>query len=260
MIPYFVQPPDPPQNLVASNDLPMADTIEVSWDAPADDSEVKTYHVYRQGPGESEFTLHATMLNKFVTSYQDTGLTPGEYYEYYATSEGLTGGESEPSNTDGTTPSEYVEINITDLTTDKTTHCNDASEPASNLEVTVDVVPDSIDWEASAGVLTPNGSTATWLPTAGMDPVKVTVTCTAHLGPGEDSATLDLYVTEASIKTTGLQGQSIGDPPGSGHFIEFDNLPLLTPLAEGGEKVDGRPMSYYMTQDHVVIHAYFRTT
>ena len=111
--------------------------------------------------------------------------------------------ESAPSNADGCTPSAAGTIEITGLTTDKTTHCSDASEPASNLEVFTDVPPDSVEWAATAGVLMPSDDTASWLPTAGMDPVKVTVTCTVHQGADQDTDTLSLYVTQANIVTNG---------------------------------------------------------
>lgn len=262
--PYFVEGPPAPRNVVADNECGVADAIDVKWDAPVDDTAVLRYRVYRKAPGENEFTSIFTSMNKFTLNYLDQGLTTGEYYEYYVVSVG-TEAESDPSDVAGNTPCEYVpEIHITGLTTDKTTHCSNGSEGASNLTVTTDIAPDSVDWSATGGTINGAGSTATWSATAGMDPVKVTVTCTVHSGTADDSATLDLYVCQEAIKTKGLLNQDIGDPLGSGHFIDFNNCDLLLPLADGGGEIradpEGRPMSYYVTPDHVVLHGYFRTT
>jgi hypothetical protein len=263
--PYFVVGPPAPQSVVADNECGVANAIDVQWQAPADDSKVIQYRVKRKAPGETEFSPIFTSTNKYTLNYLDQDLTVGEYYEYFVVSVGSGDVESEPSNTAGNTPCEYVpEIHITGLTTDKLTHCSNGSEPASNLNVATDIAPDSVDWSATAGTINGDGENATWQAQAGMDPVKVTVTCTVHAGTSSDSQTLDLYVCQEGIKTTGLLNQDIGDPLGSGHFIDFNNCDLLLPLAEGGGDIradpEGRPMSYYVMPDHVVLHGYFRTT
>jgi len=244
--PYFVVgPPAPqnvvaepaPQNVVADNECGVANAIDVQWQAPADDSKVIQYRVKRKAPGETEFSPIYTSTNKYTLNYLDQGLTEGEYYEYFVVSVGSGDVESEPSNTAGNTPCDYVpEIHITGLTTDKLTHCSNGSEPASNLNVATDIAPDSVDWSATAGTINGNGENATWQAQAGMNPVKVTVTCTVHSGTASDSATLDLYVTDQAIQQP---------TPGTSHYIDFTVPDLLEPLADGGTHVSNRPFSYY---------------
>jgi hypothetical protein len=244
IMPYFVEGPDAPINVVADNDCGTAGGIEVQWDAPLDDTGVLFYRVYRQAPGETVFTPIFTSMNKFTFEYLNTGLTIGEYYEYYVVSVGAEA-ESDPSETVGNTPCEEVpEIHITGLTTDKTTHHSGGGEGVANLTVTTDVTPDSVDWSATAGTANGNGETATWEPTAGMDPVKVTVTCTVHAGPANDSATIDLYVTDSTILTQ--YGEN------NGHFIDF-SLPCLEAIAISGDVIPDRPFTHYADGEHVVV-------
>lgn len=243
--PFFVPPPDPPQNVDAHGGAALA-SIEVTWDPPADDSDVFKYRVYRQAPGETEFTAVNTTFNKFVLDYTDPGLTIGETYEYYVKSVGSFDGndvESVPSTTDDATPSDALPISITDLTTDKTTHFNGGGEPASNLEVTTDVVPTSVDWEASAGIITPSGSSATWEPEIAMNPEKVTVTCTVHSGPLNDQQTIDLYITQKPIRT---------DLGNAGQFLDF-SLECLECIDWGGSIIPDHAFSSYADGEHVVV-------
>jgi hypothetical protein len=251
--PWYEPPPSPPENVEAVTDPNNGAAVYVSWDQPSDDSALG-YKVYRKGPQDASFSMVAAKNNKFDQELSDQGLNPGDTYEYYVTSvAGML--ESVPSPTVNAVASQESNITITALTTDKTTHCNSASEPASNLAVTADLTPDSVDWAATRGTITPNGNTATWKPTNGQQVGKVTVTCTVHKGSNTDSKTIDLYVTSATILT------EYGD---SGHFINGapkllsggTTCPTLEPLSMGGNRVENREMQYYMTADHVT---YFST-
>lgn len=240
--PYFVEGPPPPQNVVTDNQLLVPNAIEVRWEAPGDDGMVTQYEIFCKVQGESEFSSIA-VKGKGYRDHLHTGLTPGWYYEYYVVSLGVEA-DSEPSNVSGNTPSVYVpEIHILSLTTDKTTHCSSASEAAANLVVTTDETADSVDWSATGGTATGDGTTATWAPTSGMDAVKVTVTCTVHKGTAEDTATIDLYVTDASILT------QYGE---TGHFIDF-SLDCLEAIELSGDVIPARPFTHYADGEHVVV-------
>lgn len=250
---YFVQGPDAPRNVVADNNCGVQDAIDVQWDAPADETGVMRYRVYCKGPGETEFGQVFESLTKLTFHFMHSGLTQGEYYEYYVKSVSGDSVESDPSDTAGNTPCEYVpEIHITDLSTDKTTHCNDASEGVSNITATCDVAPDSVDWSASGGTINGNDLSATWQPTNGMNPSKVTVTCTAHLGTSQDTQTIDLYVTDDAILTQyGNSGMYMTGAPGPD---------MLEKLIDGGDKITGRQFEYYMHPDKVTWLGTFDTS
>ena len=66
--------------------------------------------------------------------------------------------------------------------------------------------------------------------------------------PVEDSADIKLYLTDAAYP---LDGSSLyGD---DGHYYDFNNLPVIEPLGEGGDVVPNRPFSYYGTLENVVV-------
>ncbi|MBN2082571.1 redoxin domain-containing protein [bacterium] len=246
--PYFVEGPDAPTNVVAIQDCGTANAILVQWDSPADMTGVIGFQVYRKAPGETSFSA-AFYKSKYDEEHLDTGLTSGEYYEYYLKSVGSEA-DSDPSNTAGAYPCEYVpEIHITGLTTDKTTHCGDGSDGVvSNLAVTTDETPTSVEWTATAGTINGSGSTATWEPGTSLTAQKVTVTCTAHLDTAQDTQTINLYVTAEKIKSP---------TSGTNSFIDFNDLTLMEPLADGGAVVDNRPLSYYINGKNVVLFNLF---
>ncbi|MBN2082572.1 hypothetical protein JW859_10265 [bacterium] len=241
--PYFVEGPDAPTNVAAIQDCGTANAILVQWDPPADMTGVIGFQVYRKAPGETAFS-ELVYKSKYDEEHMDSGLTSGEYYEYYLKSVGSEA-DSDPSNTAGAYPCEYVpEIHITGLTTDKSTHCGNGSDGVvSNLTVTTDETPTSVDWSATAGSIVGNGSTATWEPSASLEPQVVTVTCTAHNDTASDSATLDLYVTDATWLT------NLGT---DGYFIDF-NLECLEALAISGDIITSRDFSFYADGKHVII-------
>jgi len=247
VMPYFAAGPPAPRNLVADNTVHVTDAIEVRWDPPVDDSDVAKYRVYRKAPGESEFTELTTTSTKYEESYIDSGLTPGEYYEYYATALNAQNVEGEASNSDGNTPSEYVPaISITSLTTDKTTHNRfNADGVASNITVVTDEPATSYEWSASIGEVVGSGATVSWSVPLTSPSGTVEVSVTAYNGAANDSASLTLYLTAETIKS------SLGD--GTGHYIDFTGE-CLECLVEGGAKVPNRSLSYYAdTQQHVLL-------
>ena len=92
-------PPDPPRELSAS--AVSASAIDLSWTPPADDSDVSSYTVYRNG---------SQVGTSSGTGYRDTGLSSYTTYQYRVTSANEAGDESVPSNVatartlDGTPP------------------------------------------------------------------------------------------------------------------------------------------------------------
>lgn len=248
--PFTTPPPDPPINVLAVPHSSEGSAIFITWDPPANDS-ATGYKVYRKAPNENDFTLLATKNNKFDQEHSDTGLSAGDTYEYYITSTAFPL-ESVPSQTASSQPSEEAAIQIIDLTTDKTTHCTDGSEPDANITVTTDVTPTTVDWQATVGTVTGSGTSVTWGPPGGATPQKVTITCTVHKGSNEDTATIDLFLTQFKIQTQFL-GNNIGDPNGSGYYREFTCADLLEPLTSGGNKVSNRPFSWFLDGEHAVL-------
>ena len=236
-----------PINVAASNQISTAEAIEISWDPPVDDTDVFNYKVYNA----DDDTLLTTTMSKLVTSFLHTGLTPGVTYNYYVKSANIGGLLSAASDTVSEVPSEITEINITSLTTDKTTHCTDGSEPASNLSVATDIASTSIDWSATAGTITGTGPDVTWTAPTAATPQKVTVTCTVHAGSGEDTGTLDLYLTENSII------DSIGE---SGRYkTGAPTADMMERLVNGGDTITGRQFEYYMVPENVVVLSTYDT-
>jgi len=92
-------PPDPPRDLSAS--AVSASAIDLSWTPPANDGNVASYRIYRNGSPVGTATS---------TSYRDSGLASYTIYEYRVTSVNGEGDESAPSNAasartlDGTPP------------------------------------------------------------------------------------------------------------------------------------------------------------
>ena len=244
--PWFFYLPEP-INLTANNQIPTANAIELNWEPPLDDSKVFFYRVYDADTD----TLLTTTASQLITTYTHTGLTAGVNYTYYVTSVAANLLESGPSNLANSVPSEITEINITGLTTDKTTHCTTGTEPASNLSVTTDVSFDSVDWDCTLGSVTGSGADVTWAAPTSCSPQKVTITCTVHAGSGQDSQELYLYVTENSIITT------IGD---NGRYMTgAPTTDMLERLVDGGDTITGRQFEYYMNQDSVVVLSTFDT-
>jgi len=78
------------------------------------------------------------------------------------------------------------------------------------------------------------------------------VTCTVHAGSGEDTGTLDLYLTENSII------DSIGE---SGRYkTGAPTTEMLERLDEGGDSIMNRQFEYYMVPENVVLLATFDTS
>ena len=237
--PFAVPPPDPPINVLAIPSVSQGSAIDVSWDPPAAGG-MQYFRVYRKAPGDTDFSMVRQTSNPFEVDYTDTGLTAGQTYEYYITS--VAGGgalESVPSATVSSQPSVETPIQITDFTTDKTTHFTGGGEPASNITVTTDSTPDSVDWTATLGGVTGSGTTATWSPPGGSSPQVVTITCTVHKGTSSDNATLKLYLTEENIKT------AYGN---SGNYIDFSNLP-----SNHVPNTPYRPFSWYVEPENVLL-------
>ena len=147
------------------------------------------------------------------------GLSEGSTYEYYVTSVqgfGQNEIESNPSQTVSALPKETSDINITSITTDKTTHHTGGGEGPSTLTVTAEPEPTSVTWDCSLGAVTGTGTEVTWEVPGGATPQVVTITCTVEKGSNQDSRQLKLYLTGETIKTQ--YGQS-------GKYVDFNNCP-----------------------------------
>ena len=93
---------------------------------------------------------------------------------------------------------------ITDLITDKLTHCTDGSDGVnSTLAATASSTPTSVDWACSAGAISGEGLQVEWAPTGGPSPQVATVTCTVRNGVYSDSRELKLYLTQYPISRYG---------------------------------------------------------
>ena len=213
--PYFAPFPDPPTNLTAAAGA-FDSSIALNWNWAVPQEVGDHFNIYRKAPNDPDFSLIDSTINSTTTTYTDQGLNEGETYEYYVTfARGVQ--ETGPSNTASAEPKPSEAINITDLTTDKTTHAADGSDGQdSTLEVTCDRTPTSVDWVCSLGSVTGTGTTVTWSPPGGATPQVVTITCTVHKGSNVDSRDIKLYLTEENIKTE--KGQS-------GMYVSFNNLP-----------------------------------
>jgi chitodextrinase len=104
------KPPDPPRDLTATAFGPGA--VDLDWRRAADDDDIEGYRVYRDG---------APVAMTSDTDYRDTGLAPFTTYQYYVTSVGEDGDESDPSNvaivttlddTPPTTPLDLVAVAV----------------------------------------------------------------------------------------------------------------------------------------------------
>ncbi len=133
-------------------------------------------------------------------------------------------------------------IEIVSITTDKTTHCSDLSEPVSHLEVITDPTPaDTYAWSGPGDFSSTTIANPTWKPNASTALGKATLTVEVSSGAATNSGTINMYVTTETIKGswTDRDGgfKQIGDPPGSGHAPDFDMSPLqyLEPLSMGGD-------------------------
>jgi hypothetical protein len=146
-------------------------------------------------------------------------------------------------------------IDILTVTTDKTTHCSDASETASQLNVTTDPTPaDTYTWSGQGDFSSTTIANPTWKPNGSTKLGKVTLTVTVTLGGANDSATIDLYVTGESIKTSyvGRNGSGtfqVGDPAGSGICPDasFVGTQYLQPLIDGGAITAGSGTFHELT-------------
>ena len=92
-------PPTAPSDLAAEEVT--SNQIDLGWTASTDSGTgVSGYKVYRKGPGETTFTLLATMAGTGpgATSYQDLTVKPSSAYQYYVTAYDGANNESAPSN------------------------------------------------------------------------------------------------------------------------------------------------------------------
>jgi hypothetical protein len=241
--PYFPPPPSPPVNF--SGDTGQASVV-LHWDAPSDGSAIK-FLVYREGPGESSFTMiKQTLKAPAHTDYTDSGLTAQSDYKYYVTSMNISGVESSPTATITCNSGEASDINITDVTADKLCHLKGGSEGVSNITISTDLVADSFQC-SGPGVFTATATGGTWKPDASTPLGKNALMLTATKGPKTSPAVeLDMYVTQQSIKTQyGTNGHYKDDfnNPGQPQFPS-----VLAPSQPY------RPLSYYANQDHVVFY------
>jgi hypothetical protein len=151
-------------------------------------------------------------------------------------------------------------IEILSVTTDKTTHLNTGTETPANLNVTTDPSPaDTYSWTGPGDFSNPGIANPTWVPNGSTPLGKATLTITVTNGAADDTATIDMYVTQQPIVTqwTGLDSvnRQVGDPPGSGIAPDFDytGLQYLEPLIDGGNIIAGSGTFYQQIEGQVVL-------
>ena len=151
-------------------------------------------------------------------------------------------------------------ITILSVTTDKTTHLNTGTETPANLNVTTDPSPaDTYAWTGPGDFSNPAIANPTWTPNGSTPLGKATLTITVTNGAANDSATIDMYVTQQPIVTQWTGDDSVnrqvGSPPGSGIAPDFDltSLQYLEPLIDGGNIYDPASGTFYQQIEGQVV-------
>ena len=259
--PWYPPTLDAPLNPAAAPSTSKALAIDVTWDKPANGFGTG-FRVYRKAPGESSFSPLTPDIAFDLSPLKlvDQGLQDGQTYEYYIKT--LNGAaESAPTATVSSIPSTSAQpIQILSLTTDKTTHCLDGSENAAQLTLVTDPDPaDSYSWTGPGVFSSTAVKNPTWKPDGNTPLGKVTLSVTVTLGPNNDTATIDMYVTQQPIVTeyTGLDSVSrqVGSPPGSGIAPDFNysGLQYLEPLIDGGSITPASGTFYGQIAGQVVL-------
>jgi thiol-disulfide isomerase/thioredoxin len=238
----------PPVNVSAVPSPGSPSSILVDWEAPQDDN-ADRFTVYRKGPADADYAPIFTSINSTVTDYTDGGLEDGMTYSYYVTSrDQLLTLESDPSAFAECEPSDALLLAIESLTTDKTTHCTDGSEAASNITVQTNAPAGvTFDWNSSLGTVSGSGATVTWKPTGNPSPQVVTIDVTAHLGAQTDTASLKLYLTDQQIQTTYNISDS-GNIGLNGKYVDFERPSVQQSTAPF------KKMSEWFDGNHVVLY------
>jgi thiol-disulfide isomerase/thioredoxin/fibronectin type 3 domain-containing protein len=245
--PYQVPLPTTPENFTAVTSVATGAAVDLAWTKPGDGTALK-FRLYREGPGESTFTMVKQTLNASITSYTDANLTADTNYQYYVTSLGIGNVESLPTSTLTAKSSAAPPIAILGFTTNKTTHCNDGSEPAAVLTVTTDITADSFQF-TGPGVFTTTATGGTWKPNGSTPLGKSTLTVVASHGSKSSApSTLDVFVTTKKIYT------QFGT---NGHFVDFNdgnaNPNLNNIPSKNVPSSPYRKFSYYADGQHVVL-------
>jgi fibronectin type 3 domain-containing protein len=125
-------PPTAPSALAA--DEVFSNEIDLGWTGSSDSGTgVSGYKVYRQGPGETAFTLLATTTGTGAghNSYVDLTVKPSSAYQYFVTAYDGANNESAPSNTvSATTPGGPSTKSVTFTSSEDSTI--DQTNPAAN--------------------------------------------------------------------------------------------------------------------------------
>jgi fibronectin type 3 domain-containing protein len=133
-------PPTAPSALAA--EVVLSNEIDLGWTGSTDTGTgVSGYKVYRQGPGETVFTLLATTTGTGAghNSYVDLTVKPSSAYQYFVTAYDGANNESAHSNTvSATTPSGLSTKSVTftasaDSTIDQTNHAANAGTSSTLL-------------------------------------------------------------------------------------------------------------------------------
>jgi thiol-disulfide isomerase/thioredoxin len=257
--PYLPPTLDPPLNPAAAPSGSKALAIDVTWDKPTNNYGTG-FRVYRKGPGEGSFTALTPDIAFSVTKLVNEGLTTGQTYEYYVkTLHGTE--ESAACSTVNSIPSTDVQpIQITSVTTDKTTHLAGGSEGTAQITLVTDPDPaDSYSWSGPGDFSSTSVKNPTWKPNASTSNGKVTLSVTVTLGATNATMPIDMYVTGESIKKSyaGRDGTTrpVGDPAGSGIAPDttLTATDYLEPLSIGGAISAGTGTLHDVFAGHAVL-------
>ena len=196
---YYPEAPAAPAWIDATGEgIPYSNAILVTWAAVASDY-LEGYELWRQAPGEAEFTLY-TVHNSSTTQSYDLNPNEGQTYHYKVRAYDRYGQISGFSGEASAEPSTQIPLEIYGVSTDKTTLQVGSAERA---ELTVDVSNPgaNITWEATDGSFEGGneGVEVTCAPPTSGAARKVTVTVTADDGSSSDSDSLQLIITTLSI-------------------------------------------------------------
>lgn len=116
-----VTAPAAPTNLTVTGSTSVS--ISLGWDAhPDTDGDLYGFEVWRSPAGMNTFTKITTIANPAATSYTDTGLTPGNSYDYYIKAVDECLNASTESNTVNAT-AEMREVEVTFRVTVPANNC-----------------------------------------------------------------------------------------------------------------------------------------
>jgi len=223
--PYYPDPPTAPEGLALSNTgIPYSFAIEISWGASTSDY-LEAYEIWRQAPGEGEFSLLVSVDAAAQRVYYDRDLSEGQTYTYKVRALDGFGAYSPFTAEQSATPSSGgAPIEVYAVETDRTT-LQVNSEERANLTVDVSDPTADITWSAAAGSF-PGGNTGvsvTYAPPASGGAQRVTVDVHAEKNAQTGDGSIQLIIT-----TLPTYGDDTVVPEVSAPSLETPSAPYTT--------------------------------